>query len=93
MSTTISGRELRIVRGTVSPDTTAQTPGMIRKPGIDKNTAGAEKIWLGHVECSPNTMGPPHHHGEADHRAYLERPFHEARSAIDRRLLQFGGTL
>ena len=71
MSTTISGRELRIVRGTVSPDTTAQTPGMIRKPGIDKNTAGAEKIWLGHVECSPNTMGPPHHHGEAETAAYV----------------------
>ena len=41
MSTSISGRELRIVKGTASPDTTTQTPGMIRKPGIDSNTAGA----------------------------------------------------
>src|SRR6185436_16951150 len=27
-----------------------------------------------------------HHHGEADHLAYLEGPFHEARDAIHRRL-------
>ena len=71
MSTTISGRELKVVKGTASPDTTAQTPGMIRRPGIDSNTAGAKKIWLGHVECVPNTMGPPHNHGEAETAAYI----------------------
>ena len=27
-----------------------------------------------------------HHHSEADHDAYLERPFHEARKAITGRL-------
>ncbi len=27
-----------------------------------------------------------HHHLESDHEAYLERPFHEAREAIARRL-------
>ena len=27
-----------------------------------------------------------HHHGEADHQAYLERPFHEARAAIEARM-------
>ena len=26
-----------------------------------------------------------HHHGEDDHITYLERPFHEAREAIQRR--------
>ena len=31
-----------------------------------------------------------HHHGEDDHRAYLERPFHEARSAIEDRLRSAG---
>jgi len=31
-----------------------------------------------------------HHHGEADHQAYLERPFLEAREAIHRRLHQLG---
>ncbi len=31
-----------------------------------------------------------HHHGEADHGAFLERPFHEAREAIHRRMHQLG---
>ncbi len=71
MSTTVTGKELVIVKDTASPESTAQTTGMIRKPGIDSNTAGASKIWLGKVECVPNTMGPPHHHGEAETAAYV----------------------
>ena len=31
-----------------------------------------------------------HHHGEPDHLAYLERPFHEATAAIHRRLHAHG---
>jgi hypothetical protein len=31
-----------------------------------------------------------HHHGEADHQAYLERPFHQARAAIHRRMHELG---
>ncbi|MCC6629831.1 MAG: CehA/McbA family metallohydrolase [Chloroflexi bacterium] len=31
-----------------------------------------------------------HHHGESDHQAYLERPFHQAREAIHRRLHDLG---
>lgn len=31
-----------------------------------------------------------HHHGEADHLAFLERPFHEARAALHRRLHKLG---
>ncbi len=31
-----------------------------------------------------------HHHGEADHQAYLERPFHEAAAAIHRRMYELG---
>ncbi|MAF38999.1 MAG: hypothetical protein CL696_09025 [Chloroflexi bacterium] len=50
---------MKLVHGTTSPETTAQTPGMIRSPGIDGNTAGASKIWLGKVEAAANTMGPP----------------------------------
>ena len=71
MSTTISGKELRVVHGTADPGTTTQTRGMIRQPGIDSNTAGAKKIWLGKVTCAPNTLGPPHHHGEAETAAYV----------------------
>jgi hypothetical protein len=33
-----------------------------------------------------------HHHGEADHQAYLERPFHEARDAIQERIRKHGAT-
>jgi hypothetical protein len=33
---------------------------------------------------APGTV--THHHGEADHQAYLERPFHEARAALHRRM-------
>ncbi|MGH7861402.1 MAG: CehA/McbA family metallohydrolase, partial [Candidatus Dormibacteraceae bacterium] len=37
---------------------------------------------------APGTV--THHHGEADHQAYLERPFLEAREAIHRRLHELG---
>ena len=60
-----------VVHGTQDPGTTAQTRGMVRRPGIDANTVGASKVWLGHVTCAPNTLGPPHHHGEAETGAYV----------------------
>jgi hypothetical protein len=31
-----------------------------------------------------------HHHGEADHQAYLERPFLQAQQAIHRRMHELG---
>lgn len=71
MSTTKSGTEFRVVHGTAHPSTTTQTRGMIRQPGIDSNTVGASKIWLGKVTCIPNTLGPPHHHGDAETAAYV----------------------
>ena len=37
---------------------------------------------------APGTV--THHHGEADHLAYLERPFHQARQAILERMRQQG---
>ena len=71
MSTSIKGKELRVIHGTQDPNTTTQTRGMVRKPGIDSNTAGASKIFLGLVTCEPNTLGPPHPHGEAETAAYV----------------------
>ena len=71
MSTSVAGKEVRVIRGTQAPGTTTQTRGMERRPGIDGNTAGASKIWLGHATCAPNEMGPPHHHGEAETAAYV----------------------
>ena len=71
MSTSIRGHQVIVVHGTQSPTTTTQTPGMERRPGIDSTTAGSSKVLLGHVTCTPNTMGPPHHHGEAETAAYV----------------------
>jgi uncharacterized RmlC-like cupin family protein len=71
MTTSIKGKTPLVLHGTQAASTTAQTRGMERRPGIDKNTAGARKIWLGHVTCAPNTLGPPHHHGEAETAAYV----------------------
>jgi hypothetical protein len=31
-----------------------------------------------------------HHHGEQDHLAYLERPFHEGIAALHKRMHQLG---
>ena len=71
MSTSVGGKTVQVVHGTQPASTTTQTRGMERRPGIDSNTTGAKKIWLGHVTCAPNTMGPPHHHGEAETAAYV----------------------
>ena len=71
MSTTVGGKQVKVIHGTQDPSTTAQTRGMVRNPGIDSNTVGASKIFLGLVTCEPNTLGPPHHHGEAETGAYV----------------------
>jgi uncharacterized RmlC-like cupin family protein len=71
MSTSVSGKEIMVFSGTQPASTTTQTRGMERRPGVDRNTAGASKIWLGYTTCTPNTMGPPHHHGEAETAAYV----------------------
>ena len=61
----------QVFNGTQPLGTTAQTRGMERRPGIDNSTAGANRIWMGHVTCVPNELGPPHHHGEAETAAYV----------------------
>jgi hypothetical protein len=45
---------------------------------------GLEYIRNSSRQYPPTTV--THHHGEADHLAYLERPYHQAREAILRRL-------
>lgn len=56
-----------------SPDTTIQTRGMTRVPGVTSETVGASRIWLGTVTASPHEKGPPHHHGEAETGVYVLR--------------------
>ena len=71
MSTSIGQGKVQVIHGSQSASTTTQTPGMERRPGIDSNTVGAQRIWLGHVTAFPNETGPPHHHGEAETAAYI----------------------
>ena len=74
MSTSHTSNETlrpQVFHGTQPLGTTSQTRGMERRPGIDNNTAGANRIWMGHVTCVPNELGPPHHHGEAETAAYV----------------------
>jgi len=71
MSTSIKGTVPCVVHGTQPASTTPQTRGMVRRPGIDANTSGASRVWLGHVTAAPNEAGPPHHHGEAETAAYV----------------------
>lgn len=71
MSTSVQGTKPYVVHGAQPASTTAQTPGMERRPGITSETSGATKIWLGLVTAAPNEKGPPHHHGEAETAAYI----------------------
>jgi len=60
-----------VVPGAAVSDGTAQTPGMMRLAGVSAETAGATKVWLGHVTGEPHSVGPPHHHGEAETASYV----------------------
>lgn len=71
MSTSATGKKPYVINGPQAASTTAQTPGMERRPGITADTVGASKIWLGVVTAPPNEQGPPHHHGEAETAAYV----------------------
>ncbi len=71
MSTSVQGTKPYVVHGPQDANTTAQTRGMERRPGITALTAGASRIWLGLVTAAPNEAGPPHHHGEAETAAYI----------------------
>ena len=71
MKKIVKGKVPKVISGTLPASQTAQTPGMIRKPAIHKESTGASKIWFGTVTCAPNYKGQPHHHGEAETAAYV----------------------
>ena len=60
-----------VIHGAQPASGTAQTPGIIRVPGIDNNIAGATKIWMGIAIAQPKEISSPHHHGEAETAAYV----------------------
>ena len=73
MATSVRGQKPYVVHGPQAAGTTAQTPGMERRPGITSDTAGASRIWLSLVTAAANEVGPAHHHGEAETAAYILR--------------------
>jgi uncharacterized RmlC-like cupin family protein len=58
--------EVRIVRKDHLDDRTAQTPGMLRRTAIDRQSVGSEKLWVGVVTVDPATSTGAHHHGDCD---------------------------
>lgn len=58
--------DVRIVRKDDLDDRTAQTPGMLRRTAIDRQSVGSEKLWVGSVTVEPATSTGAHHHGDCD---------------------------
>lgn len=55
---------IRVVSGSELTETTQQTPGMVRRAGIDPRTSN--QLWVGRVSTGPGFSSGPHHHGEAE---------------------------
>jgi uncharacterized RmlC-like cupin family protein len=59
-------RDVRVVRHEEISSNTAQTPGMLRRTAIDRQSVGSEKLWVGLVTVDPATSTGAHHHGDCD---------------------------
>lgn len=57
---------IRVVRAGDLDDHTAQTPGMLRRTAVDRESVGSEKLWVGVVTVDPATSTGAHHHGDCD---------------------------
>ena len=66
-----SGTEVRVIRAGQDSDQTAQTAGMTRRSGVDVNSTGARRIWMGRVTGAPGMKSAAHTHGEAETAAYV----------------------
>ena len=66
-----SGTEVRVIRAGQDSDRTGQTPGMARRSGVDANSTGAKRLWMGRVTGPPGMRSAPHTHGEAETGAYV----------------------
>lgn len=51
-------------------DETAQTPGMVRKAAVSRDTV-SEALWFGRVTCPPGLNSGPHHHAEAETAGFM----------------------
>jgi uncharacterized RmlC-like cupin family protein len=59
-------RDVRLIRHEEISSNTAQTPGMLRRTAIDRQSVGSEKLWVGLVTVDPATSTGAHHHGACD---------------------------
>src|SRR5262249_37323957 len=66
-----SGTEVRVIHVSQDSEQTGQTPGMTRRSGVDGNSTGARKIWMGRVTGLPGRRPGAHHQGEAEPAAYV----------------------
>lgn len=62
---------VRIIHADQFDSNTPQTPGMTRAAAINREMAGANKLWAGSVEIHPNAKTAPHHHGELESIIYV----------------------
>ncbi len=76
--------ELRVVRASELSERTAQTAGMLRRTAVDKETVGAQNLWVGYVTMAPGARSGAHHHGDCESAIYVIR---------GRARFRFGATL
>ena len=62
---------VRIVHGGQLDSNTPQTPGMTRAAAINREMAGANRLWAGAVTVHPNAKTAPHHHGALESIIYI----------------------
>jgi uncharacterized RmlC-like cupin family protein len=56
--------EVHVMRGDRLSEATQQTPGMMRRTGIDPSVSRG--LWVGRVMTDPGFSSGAHHHGEAE---------------------------
>jgi uncharacterized RmlC-like cupin family protein len=64
-------QQLRVIRPDERDRGTAQTGGMAREAGVATETAGARRLWMGHVSVAPGVRSGAHHHGDAESGIYV----------------------
>lgn len=65
------GQAINVIREVDLSSRTEQTVGMYRRAGIDGESTGARKIWMGRVSADPGMVSDPHHHAEAETAGYV----------------------
>jgi uncharacterized RmlC-like cupin family protein len=64
---------VRVIKGNQLDPNTPQTPGMNRQAAINYARVGAQKLWAGTRDDSPNAKTGAHHHGPLESVIYVVR--------------------